>query len=126
MPLDLAGIEEKQVLDIFGEVFLDGKTLEGTAFFSDAELPAGEKNEITPEMSSYLYRTISSTAISAAGTALDQTLRTTEVCVPLKLEGHIDILNENDRKVIMMGAKWIRHVGMHRNRGLGRCKIEIS
>ncbi|MBA4848971.1 RAMP superfamily CRISPR-associated protein [Emticicia sp. BO119] len=96
--------------------------------FSNAELSPKEKLEITANgLSDFLYRNIASTAIDANGVAQKQALRVMEVCIPLKLTGTIaNIETPEIKDKLLQTLKWVRHLGVNRNRGLGRCKfIEI-
>ncbi|MBK8390619.1 MAG: hypothetical protein IPL23_15615 [Saprospiraceae bacterium] len=48
-----------------------------------------------------------------------------EVCMPLTLEGSIKV-HAGDEEKIKLAAKWVRHIGINRNRGLGRCKFILE
>ncbi len=101
-------------------------TDQGTLFFSNAELAENECQEITTEMSHFLYHNIASTSIGENGIANPGSLRTMEVCIPLTLVGYIDGVNKSDKEILEMGFRYLRHLGSNRNRGLGRCKIQIK
>lgn len=77
-------------------------------------------------MSAYLYRNVISTTIGENGVAKSGSLRTMEVCIPVVLEGYIDGLSSDDVKLFKLAFKYLRHVGVNRNRGLGRCQFEIK
>lgn len=100
----------------------------GAAFFSNAELPEVEKQEVVQELSDFLYRNIASTQIQkGTGVAKPNSLRILEVCIPLTLEGEITGIKNSDQYLLLTNAlKWIRHLGVNRNRGLGRCKFEVE
>lgn len=101
------------------------ETKSGIAFFSNATLSKDERNDITPALSDFLYRNIASTQIKANGIAKENSLRVMEVCVPITLEGTISgIRNEDQIELLEKALKWVRHLGVNRNRGLGRCKFE--
>ncbi|AEI50676.1 RAMP superfamily CRISPR-associated protein [Runella slithyformis] len=103
------------------------ETKSGIAFFSNATLPKEEKEDITPVLSDFLYRNIASTQIEKNGTAKDNSLRVMEVCIPITLEGRITgIASEKQIELLTNALKWVRHLGVNRNRGLGRCKFEIT
>ncbi|WP_259015103.1 RAMP superfamily CRISPR-associated protein [Emticicia fluvialis] len=93
--------------------------------FSNAELVNGEKTEITTnELSEFLYRNIASTAIEKSGVAKQGALRVMEVCIPLELTGTISNIKDLAMKeTLLQCLKWVRHLGVNRNRGLGRCKF---
>ena len=112
---------------IFGkEVKKDDKiigSVSGNIFFSNAYLNKDEQEEIiTNNLSKNLYKNIASTAINGKGVAKKNSLRTMEVCVPVVLYGEIEG-EEIDLDLLEKAFKWTRHLGVSRNRGLGRCKI---
>jgi len=114
---------------LFGKINTDESTTAGTLFFSNVELPENEEKEISEEMSKHLYRIHASTKIEENGVAKNGSLRTMEVTIPLVLEGYISFENElskNQHDLIEKATKWTRSLGANRNRGLGRCKIEIK
>ncbi len=124
-------VNEKVVIKIFGVEATSKKNYSqpGTAFFSDVTIPSQEKQEVIKNsLSSFLFRRISSTKINKNGVAEPKSLRTMEVTIPLKLTGFIlidDNTAEEEIKVLQMAFKWVRSLGMNRNRGLGRCKISV-
>lgn len=96
----------------------------GNAFFSNAELPKLEKEEIFKnQLQSFLYHNIASTRINDKGVAVDKSLRVKEVCAPVTLTGQIQV-EEKYHSVLEKAMKWTRQLGTNRNRGLGRCIIE--
>ena len=120
---------------LFGFEVIDQKTKKvlstdaGTLFFSNAELSDIEKAEISNEMSGFLYRINASTAIGENGVAKDGFLRTMEVAIPLQLEGYLSsevTLTEDQIDIIQKAMQWTRSIGSNRNRGLGRCQIQIQ
>jgi hypothetical protein len=48
-----------------------------------------------------------------------------QVCIPLTLAGHIAEINDEDVEMFKNAFKWLRHLGVNRNRGLGRCRFSI-
>ncbi|NBB31249.1 RAMP superfamily CRISPR-associated protein [Cellulophaga sp. BC115SP] len=97
------------------------------AFFSNATLSKEEREDIVSELSNFLYRNIASTQIGQNGTAKENSLRVMEVCIPITLEGTISGIRDEDQiELLEKALKWVRHVGVNRNRGLGRCKFEIT
>lgn len=97
------------------------------AFFSNAELSAEEKEDIGEGLSHFFYRNIASTQIeSTTGTAKPHSLRVKEVTIPVTLTGTVSGVNSEELKVLEMAFKWIRCLGVNRNRGLGRCKFVIT
>ncbi|MCU0325446.1 MAG: RAMP superfamily CRISPR-associated protein [Spirosomaceae bacterium] len=113
---------DKDISELFGVVERGELP---TVHFSNAELDEITKTQIIKEkLSDYLYRNIASTAINKNGVAESQSLRVMEVTIPLSLVGRITFQNEKFKESIELALKWVRHVGVNRNRGLGRCKIE--
>lgn len=109
--------------------FFDGAgvTTAGKLFYSSACLSEDEKSAIDPSLNPYLYRTISATAISEkTGVAKNSSLRVSEVCIPLELEGFVEGIEIDDVPIFEQLLKYIRTIGANRNRGLGRCIITIK
>jgi len=125
-----SGIEQHSIDGMFGlEIKKDEKvvgTKNGSAFFSNATLSTEEIKEISPAMAEFMYRNIASTAIEKTGVAEKKSLRSTEVCMPVILHGTIDGVEEQETEIIIKAAKWVRHIGVKRNRGLGRCRIIVQ
>lgn len=97
----------------------------GNLFFSNAELNSKERVDISMNnLSNYLFKNIASTKIDNRGIAKKGSLRTMEVCIPVTLEGEIEGDNI-DTLLFEKAFKWTRHLGVNRNRGLGRCKITM-
>ena len=123
--LEVKQYTEDDIKAIFGIEAYDDN--EQKAFFSNATLSTDEQEEIVQgKLSDFLYRNIASTQIGQNGTAKDNSLRVMEVCIPITLEGTISGINsEEQSKLLKKALKWVRHLGVNRNRGLGRCKFEI-
>jgi CRISPR/Cas system CSM-associated protein Csm3 (group 7 of RAMP superfamily) len=108
---------------IFGVGNEHGAFEKGNVFFSNSELVESEILKLKPELVPYLFRNISRTGISKDGTAIAGSLRTIEVCVPMKLEGFISDCDDTSCDILSRAMQWINAMGVNRNRGLGRCKI---
>lgn len=122
-------INVELVEKLFGKENEDKSTQAGDLFFSNATLPENEQAEISEELSEFLYRTMSSTTIDENGVAKEGSLRTMEVTVPLTLGGEIsatDEFSEDEKDLLRKAMLWTRSLGSNRNRGLGRCKIELK
>lgn len=124
--LTMHGVTEASddYLALFG-YFDDDKTdmHKSESFFTNAELKEAEsiKNQ---GLKKHLYTSVSQTAIDTeTGTAKKHSLRKTEVVVPCELEG--DILNVPDQMVdtVKEALRFIKCMGVGRNRGLGRCTM---
>jgi CRISPR/Cas system CSM-associated protein Csm3 (group 7 of RAMP superfamily) len=122
------GKADKKLIDkIFGGENKDGSTFQGNAFFNNAELPEEVKKEIKANnLQEFLYRNIASTAIERkTGVAKKNSLRTIQVTIPLTLSSSIIINEEVEgiEELMEQTFKWLRYIGVNRNRGLGRCRI---
>lgn len=76
-----------------------------------------------------LTRSFGSTRISADGTARSNTLRRTEVALPMTLWSRIDLLEPDDglwRAELGSALRLLRGLGAHRNRGLGRVRAALE
>lgn len=119
---EIKAVQPKKVNEnTFNSIFI-----KSDSFFSNAEITENEneKSSITAEMSQFLYRNIASTAINESGVAKPQSLRSIEVCIPIVFEGEITNISNEGAELLEMACRWVRNIGMNRNRGLGRCKIE--
>jgi len=95
--------------------------------FKNAVLSRDEYETVVAQnLQKYLYDTLTFTKIDSKGTAQDDTLREIEVCVPLELEGEVVVEDDKCAECIVKALKKIKHIGLMRNRGLGRCHIEIK
>jgi len=100
------------------------KSEKGEMFFTNAELnEADAKTIIKENLQDFMYHSIASTAIDKDGIAKDHSLRKMEVVVPCKLEGYIKYVPSELVSEMISGLKFIKRLGVNRNRGLGRCKI---
>lgn len=118
---------DEKIKEAFG--FSDNKdnSLQGCLFFTNAELPPLERNEIiSHNAQQFLYRKIASTKIDDSGIAEDNTLRKMEVVVPCTVEGKILDVPDEIKEIIISSFDMIKRLGQNRNRGLGRCRIDIA
>ncbi len=119
---------QKKVNDNFG--YFDGSNPDsmkrGDIFFTNAELPEAEQNVIIKEnLPPYLFRSVASTAIDKDGIAVENSLRKIEVVIPCKLEGKILNVDPDLKEPLVESLKFIKRLGIDRNRGLGRCSFHI-
>jgi CRISPR/Cas system CSM-associated protein Csm3 (group 7 of RAMP superfamily) len=99
----------------------------GEIFFSNAELNEVDRDQITRnKLTKFLYSRLHSTKINDNGTAEDGSLRSIETVVPCKLHGRILGVNADIYSLLTDATKMIKHIGVNRNRGLGRVKVTIS
>lgn len=124
---DAAGnLGETSEEEIFGSSKEKGdKTEMGKAYFSNAELNENVRKALKydNEKKACLFREIASTKIDRkTGVAEDNSLRKAEVVIPLTLFGTIEC-EDAHKDTILKCMKFIKRLGMERNRGLGRCEI---
>ena len=125
-------LKTEQVDELFGSEFKEGESVngaeshfQGCAFFSNAELEESIQNHILKnEYQSYLYRNVASTAIDPkTGTAKPHSLRTMQVCVPCILHAYIGNVPDEMVPVLQQAMRYVKRLGVDRNRGLGRCSF---
>ncbi|MEO1627417.1 MAG: RAMP superfamily CRISPR-associated protein [Bacteroidota bacterium] len=124
------GIAIDDIHAVFGREHKDenGKVLEtdaGHTFFSNAIVPTAEREEIVGNEWQYLlYRQQASTRIERqTGLAKKGSLRSMEVCMPLCLTGFLESEKALPEYLLESCFSWTRHLGVGRNRGLGRCQF---
>ena len=107
--------------------------VQGCCFFTNAVLKDKDKESIIENnLQDFMYRSIAQTAIDDKGVAKKNSLREMQVTIPCELEGQIlDIPDKNDSDksylvLLEKGLKFIKRLGQNRNRGLGRCIIQIE
>jgi len=99
----------------------------GSCYFSNATLNYEIAKEIKEHnLQERLYDVIASTKIDDNGIASTNSLRETEVVVPITLEGYIDDVPSDYKKQMRQALKMIKRMGLNRNRGLGRCEISVE
>ena len=99
----------------------------GDAFFTNVELEDSLRtNIIKAELQKYLYTNVASTAIDDDGIAKKNSLRRIEVTVPCELTGKIFNVNDKIFDIIIKSFGFIKHIGVNRNRGLGRCTVSLK
>jgi CRISPR/Cas system CSM-associated protein Csm3 (group 7 of RAMP superfamily) len=102
---------------------------EGLCFFTNATLSKYLSDALVKDAAQRkeLYQVLSSTAIDGDGQAKEGSLRQLEVTIPLGLYAQIfDFPDDNASKIqLEYCLKWIKELGLNRNRGLGRCQLSI-
>jgi len=95
-------------------------------YFKNATLDKETHKEIiSNNLQDNLYDVIASTKIRD-GIAADDSLREIEVVIPMILYGEIlDIPSQEDCDILKKSLNMIKRMGLNRNRGLGRCKVEV-
>ena len=98
----------------------------GECNFSNAEIEENTKKTIiNNSLQNQLFDEIASTKIDENGIAESGSLREIEVVVPICLFGEIKNIPDDYKQEMIKALKKIKRMGLNRNRGLGRCKIEI-
>lgn len=121
-------VEDKQKLlnESFGYIIDKDDTSQGCMFFSNANIPSKIAQAIVDrKQQEFLYRSVSSTSIEDNGIAKNNSLRRIETTVPCQLKGSIEGIPEELKEDITDALKYIKRLGMNRNRGLGRCCFTI-
>lgn len=114
------------VNECFGEVAQkDRVPKESKCHFSNATISQATKDALK-NLTHFLYAKITSTAIDEnSGSAKEGSLRKIEVTKPLSLYGTIHNVPTNYADIMINTLKSLKSMGLNRNRGLGRLKIEI-
>lgn len=98
----------------------------GQCYFSNATLDKESRKEIVlHKLQDKLYDEIASTQIED-GLAVDGSLREIEVVIPLTLKGEVNDVPEPYREEMSKVLQMIHRMGLNRNRGLGRCTINVE
>lgn len=110
----------------------------GQCYFSDVQIDdntrkviienkSNIKNNsiIKKELKHQLFDEIASTKIDENGIAETGSLREIEVVIPITLYGKIDNIPHEYKQEMINCLKKVKRMGLNRNRGLGRCQIEI-
>lgn len=114
------GKYSKDITTIFG-----GLGIEGMCHFSDAKFEEKEAKQIVSgHLQKYLFHSTTTTALDDKGLKRDHSLRTLEAVVPCALFGTIYNVPDGAKELMTQCFKLIKYIGMHRNRGFGRCLLE--
>ena len=99
----------------------------GECYFSNIQIEENTKEFIRKNsLQNELFDEIVSTKIDKkTGTAESGSLREIEVVVPISLIGEINNIPKEYKDEMANSLKKIKRMGLNRNRGLGRCFIEI-
>lgn len=107
------------------EIFDDEGAKMAKIYFSNATLDEATRSYLVKNKTliAKLYDKVSATKIDdETGIAVDKSLREIEVVVPLTLEGKIEC---EEKELLKQAAAMIKQMGLNRNRGLGRCEVEV-
>lgn len=99
--------------------------IKGSVFFSNAELEKNERAKILDEgLTDFFYRSVTSISIKD-GIAENGSLRKIETVIPCDLKGYIIGVPDEWKDRFVQALKYIKRLGLNRNRGLGRCDFII-
>lgn len=112
----------------FGKESINGEAVEpGLLYFANAVMDEHEHDEIVKsDCQEFMFRKVASTSIDENGIAERHSLRSMEVAIPCTLNGKILDVPDEMTEIIKESAGFIKRLGQHRNRGLGRCKITFE
>ena len=106
--------------------FYSEEKIVGECNFSNVEIEENTKKSIiNNSLENQLFDEIASTKIDKNGIAESGSLREIEVVVPISLFGEIKNIPDVYKQEMINAIKKVKRMGLNRNRGLGRCKIEI-
>ncbi len=98
----------------------------GECNFSNVEIEENTKKFIIKEkLQNQLFDEIASTKIDKNGIAESGSLREIEVVVPISLFGEIKNISPEYKQEMIKALKKVKRMGLNRNRGLGRCVIDV-
>lgn len=107
-------------------LFGDEGSSPSSLFFSNAVLTDAEVI-VAEHLQSQLFSETAYTAIDKDGIAKQGSLRRMETVIPCQLQGRIlGIPSEEDKAAIVESLAYIKNLGLHRNRGLGRCTFTVK
>ena len=120
---------ERAVVQAFGKEADAERTegnISGVAFFTNATLEPREAEAIkATQTQQYLYNEVAATAIDKDGIAKEHSLRTMQTVVPCTLYAEILGFPDSLTSILQQSLGMVHHIGMNRNRGLGRCDLII-
>ena len=98
----------------------------GECNFSNVEIEENTKKTIiNNSLQNQLFNEIASTKIDKNGIAESGSLREIEVVVPISLFGEIKNIPDVYKQEMINAIKKVKRMGLNRNRGLGRCIIDV-
>lgn len=98
----------------------------GYCHFSNLEIEENTKKSIIKNsLQNQLFDQIASTKIDENGIAKSGSLREIEVVIPISLFGEIKNIPNEYKYEMLNCLKKVKRMGLNRNRGLGRCIIDV-
>ncbi len=120
---------EKSKLHVKGEAFFSNATLSSTLreeILKDVQEKSYANEEAKElKLTDYFYRNVASTSISDNGIAREHSLRRMQTVIPCELVAIITGVNEQYIDNLKTCMKYVKRLGLSRNRGLGRCTFEV-
>jgi CRISPR/Cas system CSM-associated protein Csm3 (group 7 of RAMP superfamily) len=115
-----------QVFGYFDEKEISKSKLytKGTAFFSNVIL-SNQLREKAKDLKEFLFRDVASTAIGDNGIANQGSLRRMETVIPCEMVATISGVEKKFEEDLVKCMRFIKRLGQNRNRGLGRCTIDV-
>ena len=111
------------------------KNKQGQCYFTNAVMHEDERKLIcVHDLQDNLFDIIASTKIGSKnstnkgeteGIAVTNSLREIEVVVPISLYGEIKDVPDGYKNKMIESLKYIKRMGLNRNRGLGRCEFSV-
>ncbi|MFA7090824.1 MAG: RAMP superfamily CRISPR-associated protein [Arcobacteraceae bacterium] len=106
--------------------FYSKEKIVSECYFSNIEIEENTKKTIIDKtLHNQLFDEIASTKIDKNGIAQSGSLREIEVVIPISLFGEIKNIPQEYKQQMKNSLKKVKRMGLNRNRGLGRCKVEI-
>lgn len=96
-------------------------------FFSNAEFDEKIYNQLKDkgDLKKQLFDKKASTEINKDGVAEDHSLRSFETVIPVVLYAKVEGVKDNYLNEFEYCLKYVKRIGLNRNKGLGRCKLSI-
>lgn len=113
--------------DFIEKCFGEEGNIIGECYFTNIEIEDNtRKTIIENKLQNQLLSEIASTKIDENGIAQTGSLREIEVVIPISLYGKIENIPTEYKDEMKNCLKKVKRMGLNRNRGLGRCVIEIE
>ena len=117
-----AGADETTIKAVFG---FENKQ-ETSVIFESAHLHTNDRIHLknNKALTSMLYEYKTFVRLDNHKQAEHGSLRTSEVCVPVTLHAAVRSLTEEQKEILKKWMPYIKHLGLQRNRGYGRCIVD--
>lgn len=106
--------------------FYSKEKIVSKCYFSDVQIEENTRKTIVEkDLQNQLFDEIASTKIDENGIAKSGSLREIEVVIPITLFGKVENIPTQYKQEMINCLKKVKRMGLNRNRGLGRCVIEL-